>query len=581
MSTPTADTPIYRLWANRARAAAAAGAERAHAWRVVRVVAVFVGLEWLAVLALARSVHHNGWMYYQGGDQIWYYTLGWLLGHGQLTHTAVGYGWTILLTPLTWIFGPNLVAALPAIVLFNVLVLLPAAMAALYGIAARIGGTLFGYWTLLLWLVVPFLGIRYTNVGFHQQYTELTLPQSFGLTALSDFPTMVAALVSLYFCARIATGAAVRRAWLLDGAAAGAAAGFAIAVKPSTSLFLLGPALMFLWTRRFTAMGAFAAAMIPTLAALAVWKGRGLGNLPILSGAGNHTGDLAAAGPVVGLAISKYFSNLNWSHLALNIDQLREHFWSGRLLVWLLFAGLIGLGRRSRWAVLLLGGALLPMTIVKASYTYAQVQDTSIFRLLMPCFPIFIVLLASVPLLLPGAPARLAEWRPAFREPAAAWRAGLLTATLVISGLVPLVAFAAASTGSGSATAATVANGSTAAQAPIPADIGAVGLTGTVSHGAIHLRWHAQKQSGGRVFYRVWRGMGDSNGLTCPPSPGARWCVVGLPEIRETPGTTYVDRPDPGHWTYRVGVAANWLDDPDYGDVYFFSKAVTVNLPPR
>jgi len=152
---------------------------------VPRVLAGLVVAEWLAVLATARVVRHAGWIYYQGGDQLWYYTLGWLLGHGQLTQTSVGYGWSVLLAPIARVAGPNLVSALPAIVLLNVLVLTPVAMLALYGIAARIGGRLFGYWAVALWIVVPFIGVWYTDSGYHQRYTELLLPQTFGLTAMS------------------------------------------------------------------------------------------------------------------------------------------------------------------------------------------------------------------------------------------------------------------------------------------------------------------------------------------------------------------------------------------------------------
>ena len=95
------------------------------------VLAGLVVVEWLAVLGTARVVRHAGWIYYQGGDQLWYYTLGWLLGHGQLTQTPVGYGWSAMLAPIARIAGPNLVSALPVIVLLNVLVLMPVAMVSL------------------------------------------------------------------------------------------------------------------------------------------------------------------------------------------------------------------------------------------------------------------------------------------------------------------------------------------------------------------------------------------------------------------------------------------------------------------
>jgi hypothetical protein len=585
VSPSAAGSPAYGVWTGRTQSVLAAGAERLRNWPVVRVVAVVVAVEWLAVAALATSVRHDGWLYYQGGDQLWYYTLGWLLGHGQLTHTIIGYGWSFLLAPVSLITGPNLVAALPAIVLFNVVILLPAAIAALYGIASRIGGRLFGYWTLVLWLVVPFLGIWYTNAGYHQRYTELTLPQSFGLTALADFPTMVAVLGSLYFCAKVATGGAMRRALLLDGAAAGAAAGIAIALKPATALFLLGPALMFLWARRFAAMGAFAVAMTPMLAALALWKARGLGNVPVLSnGLGHQEGGLAAVHPLLAIGISKYFTDLNWSHLTQNVDGLREHFWSGRLLVWLVLAGLIGLARHSRWAVILLGGALLPLTFVKASYTYANVDDASIFRILMPGFPIFIILLASVPLLAPGVGGRLATWRPAFREPGPRWRIGLLATTLVVSGLVPLGVIAAANTGDGSATAAAIGRSAAAAVTamPVPANIGVITPTASVTNGRVLLLWHPQHQHGGRVFFSIRRSHGRGSGLSCQTGPGARWCtMVGLPEVGATRQEAFADHPGVGVWTYRIAVIANWMDAPGYGDAYYFSRPVTVTVPAK
>jgi len=133
-----------RLWLVRARDTLAGAVEALEGFSVPRMLVGLVVVEWLAVLATARVVRHAGWIYYQGGDQLWYYTLGWLLGHGQLTQTPVGYGPSVLYAPIARIAGPDLVSALPAIVLLNVLVLMPAAMLALYGIAARIGGRLFG-----------------------------------------------------------------------------------------------------------------------------------------------------------------------------------------------------------------------------------------------------------------------------------------------------------------------------------------------------------------------------------------------------------------------------------------------------
>jgi hypothetical protein len=104
-------------------------------------------------------VRHNGWLYYQGGDQVWYYASGWLLGHGTIPQPLIGPGWPALLAPFAVAGGPTLVPALPAIVLFDVLVLGPVALLCVWGIADRLGGRVFAYWATLLWLSVPFIGI--------------------------------------------------------------------------------------------------------------------------------------------------------------------------------------------------------------------------------------------------------------------------------------------------------------------------------------------------------------------------------------------------------------------------------------
>ena len=537
---------------------------------VPRVLAGLVVAEWLAVLATARVVRHAGWIYYQGGDQLWYYTLGWLLGHGQLTQTQVGYGWSALLAPIARIAGPNLVSALPAIVLINVLVLMPAAMLALYGTAARIGGRLFGYWAVVLWILLPFVGVWYTDTGYHQKYTELLLPQAFGLTAMSDFPTTVATLVSIYFCVRVLWS---ERPALLDAVAAGVAAGAAIAIKPATALFLAGPVLAFAYRRRFELAGAMLAGLAPAVVALAVWKQRGLGQLPVLPhGAQHPTGHgLAAGAPLAGLDFGKYYHQLNWSHLGNNIDLLREHFWSGRLIVWLVVAGVIGLARRSLTASLLVGGWFLAFALVKGSYSGASIEDGSLFRIMMPSYPAFVLLLASVPLLLPRLPGKLRAFRPAFATPRARTRWSLVGATVLVSAVIPLAAFAAADTHGG---LDPVTIGTTLM--PVPANVD-VGLTAAVHGRHVTLAWRTARPAGGPVFYRVWRGRVD--GLTCPPAPGARLCKLALPEVGVAKTGRFVDLAPRGHWVYRVAVAANWLDDPHYGDDYVVSRPVSVTVP--
>ena len=517
------------------------------------------------MLATALVVRHAGWIYYQGGDQLWYYTLGWLLGHGELTYTLVGYGWSAILAPISWFRARISFRRCRRSSSFKVLVLMPIAMLALYGIAARIGGRLFGYWAVLLWVVVPFIGVRYTNPGYHQRYTELLLPQSFGLTAMADFPSMVAALVSVYFCVRALVD---ERPQLFDGIAAGIAAGAAIGIKPSSAIFLVGPALALAYRRRAALAGAVVAGLAPAVVTLAVWKERGLGSLPLLSSTSAPKGS-ASALPVAGLNLGKYWHKLDWSQFLSNLDLIREHFWSVRLIEWLVIAGLIGLARRSRLAAILVGGWFAAFVLVKGSYSGAGIEDGSLFRIMMPSYPAFILLLASVPLLVPHAPSKLRAWRPAFTTPSRNVRWGLASVAVLVTALVPLAAIGFASTsGTDRASAQTTIM-------PLPANVN-LGVHAQAVDGHVTLRWRGQHPLGGPVFYRIWRDRKD--GLTCAPQPGASICNVTMPEIGVSKTNRFVDHPPRGRWVYRIAVAANWLDDPGYGDSYLIGDPFMITV---
>src|SRR2546423_14152437 len=74
------------------------------------VLAPLLAVQWLAVLGLALSVHHNGWLFYQGGDQTYYYTTSWLLTHWTLPPTPIGYAWPYLLFPIALFRGAGFLA---------------------------------------------------------------------------------------------------------------------------------------------------------------------------------------------------------------------------------------------------------------------------------------------------------------------------------------------------------------------------------------------------------------------------------------------------------------------------------------
>ncbi|TML67335.1 MAG: glycosyltransferase family 39 protein, partial [Actinobacteria bacterium] len=390
--------------------------ERLLAVRTLYVLSTLVALQWAALAALAVTVRHNGWIYYMGGDQLWHYSSAYLLAHGKLAPTFVGYGWATILAPITWFAGPNLVNALPTIVLLNAIVLLPIALLAIYGIGCRLGGRIFGYWAALLWVVLPYAGIAYTLNGYHQKYTELTLPQVLGLGAMSDFPSVVVLLVGAYLCLRALDEP--RWQW---AAAAGAAVGYSLAIKPSNTAFVIAPLLLFaIYKRRALLPAALGA--LPPLLLLAFWKVRGYGHLPVLSRAEPARRVALGSGGVFG-PLHKYTGDNSWTQLQNNLIQLREFFWSDRLLEFVVVAGLIALTLRSRRGGIFVGTWFFAFLLLKGTYLNSRVEDATFWRLMLPAFPAFVLLVAAVPLAWPGV--RLRPTAPHFRVP----RSAVLAAT--------------------------------------------------------------------------------------------------------------------------------------------------------
>ena len=530
--------------------------------RPAYVLGAFVAAQWLALLALAVTVRHNGWLYYAGGDQLWHYSGAYVLAHGHLPPAYVGYGWSIMLLPVSWFAGASLVSALPAIVLLNTVILLPVALLCVYGIASRIAGRLFGYFAALLWIVLPYLGILFVEPGYHQKYTELTLPQLLGLTSVPDFPATVALLVSAYFCLR-----ALDSAGWQPAAAAGLAAGWSIAIKPSNAIFLVAPALLLIVERR-RALPVFVAGLLPAVLTLAVCKFRGLGEL---AAAPAEPVQLASG---VGSLIDRIHSpSLNsWAHLRQVLDALREHFWVARVMEWLPVAGSIALLARSRRAFLLVASWFIVFLLAKGTYIPASIEDASFFRILMPAFPAYLLLAAAVVLLVPGTRARPARPSPIL---------GGRRLTLVFA--VAVFAFAALALGVIAATPRLHDGGRQAVRlgdtlVPVAP---AVGLAATTEGGVVHLTWRPSSARAASVFYRVLRAKGAGGGAACAGRlrNSSDNCQLYVDDAGSVQTPSFDDRPGPGTWSYRIGVAANWLNDPSLGDVYVVSAPVSAAIP--
>jgi len=546
--------------ARRALAGATAAWKRIPLREPWRVLLPLLAVHWVALVLFAGSVRNNGWLFYQGGDQIWYWTTGWLLGHGWIGEPLVSHGWSLVLAPFALAAGPAYVVALPGIVLLQVLVLAPIALWCVYDLAGRIGGRLVGYLAAGLWTIGPYLAIPFFADRYHEKYVELFLPHPLGLTAMADYPAVVLLLVAAAFAVRAAQG----RDW---GAAlvAGLAAGFAGGIKPSSFIFAPMPAIALLLWRRWRQLLPYGVGIAPALGALTLWKYQGFGFVPAFS----YEQVRLAAGADVLLAPYRKYVHIDWSHLHINLLGLREVFWSMRLLEWAPVAGAIAVTRRSPATALFLSLWFWGFFVVKGSAATSSVDSGSFFRLVLPAVPALVVMVAALPVLLPRVGARLAD-RHALPAPRAVPRWTVALAVLGL-GVTPIAAAAVVRPLEGPERSVQVN------EIAVPVDAG-LGLEGRVEGAAVRLRWREAPSGTGKVFYKLLRSRGRGD-VDCILHPGgADECLATGEVARATRSTAAVDRPGPGTWTYRLGVGANYLNDPAAGDIFLVSAPVTVTV---
>jgi hypothetical protein len=120
------------------------------------------------------------------------------------------------------------------------------------------------------------------------------------------------------------------------------------------------------------------------------------------------------------------------------------------------------------------------------------------------------------------------------------------------------------------------------------------GLRATqAADGSVGLTWRNRGASAADRFYTVYRAPFEfriqkgspenfplvREGLVCEPHrSGAHRCSIEMEQIATTRATSFRDSPQAGRWTYRVGLAANWLNDERFGDAFVVSKPVTVSV---
>jgi hypothetical protein len=536
---------------------------------VVISLVVLVAVQVLATVALFFSVNRNGWLTYQGGDQIWLVTSGWLLGHGTMPYALTSHGWPMLLAPLTWITGSSSVDLLPLTTILQVGLLAPVATLAVYDIGARLAGRLAGLWCAAAFVAAPFVAIPYFVQRYHDSWVDQFLPQALGLTQQADFPSLVAVLVAAALTVRALEAFAYREAVL-----AGTFAGVALALKPANALFLGGPALAFLIARRWRQATLFAVALAPALLALTLWKWRGLGEVPLFAVGGTRLA--AGLGDPAVASVTTWFDrtvHLDFDTWKQNMSNLREFSWSARVLQFLAVAGVVAVARRSLPAAGLLGGWLLGYVVVKGAADVATVESGSYWRLIMPALPAFVLLTASVPLLVPTLMERIGPRL----APVPGRRPGRRATIAVVAflAIVPIAVILPLDqkrlTRQPEAPYAYVIPELVVDGIGVPVDGGVVSLDVRRVGGANVLTW-TDSTKRARTFYRVYRSSlsrGFSE-MVCELRGGDR-CDLRMETLVVTRERRYVDADPPADAIYRVGVAANWLDEADRGDVFVIS----------
>jgi len=503
-------------------------------------------LQWFLVLLLTGRIVHNRWLFAQDGTATYFYSSAWSLAHGHLPPALVGYGWPLLTAPIAGITGFDFLDGLPALVLVQTLVLLPVALLAVYGVASRIAGRLLGYVVAAAWVLLPFAVHPLFGSGYHTVYVQQLLPQALGLTGLGDFPSMVCVLVAAYFAV-----SALDTADAVHAALGGLFAGFAIGLDPANVLFLAAPAVAYALARRWSGALVFGIALLPALATVSLWQYRGLGHVPHIH------------------------AQIDLHQLNMVRLDLRDVFYSDRLVEVPFIAGTIALGRRSWIKSAFVTAWFLPYVLVRGSAPGTNIGSGSWFGVLMPAFPAFLIACCALVLLVPRLGQHLAAAAPVRHPGRIEWRDRRIVTAVIVLAVLPIVVVAVLPVQKGPSIVAYAGE-----HALVPVDDSLLPQVNG-GHVAASLTWPEAHADGGKHFYVVFRSAGERSGSVACTKHGASQCVLTMQALGTPLVATYLDfNPEvpAGRWTYRIGLTANWHTDPAAGGLVALSPPVEVTV---
>jgi hypothetical protein len=244
---------------------------------------------------------------------------------------------------------------------------------------------------------------------------------------------------------------------------------------------------------------------------------------------------------------------------------LREYAYSVRVLQWIPIAGAFAVARRSLPLGGLLAGWFGAFLLFKGTSPLATVDSGSFFRLLMPAYPAYFLLFASLPLLVPGVLRRVkAGALPTSPGPIGRRTLAILGVLFVA---LPLVAVAAPQQLSAQDPQAISIN-----TILTPVD-DAIRVTVTPDGARRTVTWTHPSFGPTKVFYKVYRTEFQGEDVECSATRSPE-CVLKMITLATTRSNRYVDLSPPDDVLYRIGIATNWENDPAAGDVISISAPI-------
>jgi hypothetical protein len=358
------------------------------------VLALLVVAQWGAVAWVASRATHTGWLYGDPSQTASLHAASRAALHGHLPNDGGGFLWPLLTAPFA-AAGSSPSAGLAALVLVQVILLLPIALLAFVGAVSRLAGRGAALIAGGIWVLLPVLGSRYFDFRARPVVINRLLPHLVGLVPSPGFVALVVLSLGFFFLARTldADEHVVVPAVLL-----GAAASVALACTGTSLLFAAGAAASLALARRRRSLLILTAAAVPGVTAFLLW----------------HLLAPSADAPLF---------HLDLRVLDANVAAFREYAWSMRVVQWLAVAGSIGLLRSGRvsaagvalwfWLTVLLRGGVAGFATGDPNHPSADF----LAHVLLPAYPTLVLVIAALPLLVPSLPRRLPGREHADPEP--------------------------------------------------------------------------------------------------------------------------------------------------------------------